>query len=258
MIRLIRADMVRLFKSVSFWVCCGSMIAVMLANFWLDCNTYIYLDSSFKVFGERMLGGGSYVMCFSSIFISLFIGTDYANGTIRNKLSAGHSRQAVYFSNFIVCSVGAVIYSVLFFAAQAAAGLAIGWSVGMETGDLIVKLSVTVLAVISACSLLTLAGMMITTKSSSAVISMISTAGMLMIMSLLVDKLSVEPGSALYVESPLRDVLTVICGMLPFGQAIQLAFFALSKPAALALYSLGFIVITSAAGIAVFKHKDLK
>lgn len=140
----------------------------------------------------------------------------------------------------------------------AAAGFAVGWRVGIETGELIVKLAVTVLAVISASSLLTLIGTLITTKSSSAVISMVSTAGVLMIMSLLIDKLSVEPGSAAYVESPLRDILTVICGMLPFGQAIQPAFFALSKPAVLALYSLGFIIITLVAGTAVFRRKDLK
>lgn len=258
MIRLIRADMVRLFKTVSFWVCCASMIAVMLVNFWFD---YIMIgsDSPFTVFGERMLGGGAYVMFFSSIFISLFIGTDYLNGTIRNKLSAGHSRWAVYFSNFIVCSVGTVIYSVLFFAAQAAAGSAAGWSVGMETEELIVKLAVTVLAVISASSLLTMIGTLITTKSSSAVISMVSAAGLMMIMSLLIDKLIVEPSSSAYIESPLRDVLTVICGMLPFGQAIQLVYnTTISKPIALMLYSLVFIIITSAAGSAVFRCKDLK
>lgn len=233
------------------------MLAVMLVNFCFDYKS-VYPDSAFTVFGERMLSGGAYVMCFASIFVSLFIVTDYANGTIRNKLSAGHSRRAVYFSNFIVCSIGAVIYCVLFFASQAAAGLAVGWGVGMEPGELTVKLAVTVLAVISASSLLTLLGTIITTKSSSAVISMLSTAGLLMITSLLVDRLIREPGSAAYVESPLRDVLTVICGMLPFGQAIQLAFYAVSKPAALAMYSLGFIVITSVAGIAVFRRKDLK
>ena len=38
----------------------------------------------------------------TSILVSLFIGTDYHDGTIRNKLICGASRSSVYLSNFIL------------------------------------------------------------------------------------------------------------------------------------------------------------
>ncbi len=43
-----------------------------------------------------------------AVFASLFFGTEYADGTIRNKLICGHSRGAVYFSSYLTLLAGAL------------------------------------------------------------------------------------------------------------------------------------------------------
>ena len=62
-----------------------------------------YLNSCFLLFGVII-----------AIFVSIFIGSDYHDGTLRNKLTAGHSRAKIYISNFLVCSVGCFILQFLY------------------------------------------------------------------------------------------------------------------------------------------------
>ena len=49
----------------------------------------------------------------ASAFCSLFIGTEYSDGTIRNKLVVGHTRGTIYLSNLIV-SMAAALFDVPF------------------------------------------------------------------------------------------------------------------------------------------------
>ena len=50
-----------------------------------------------------------------AVFCSLFIGTEYSEGTIRNKIIIGQKRGAVYLSNFITCSLVSVVMCMAFF-----------------------------------------------------------------------------------------------------------------------------------------------
>ncbi|MEG0494561.1 MAG: ABC transporter permease, partial [Clostridia bacterium] len=45
----------------------------------------------------------------SPLFCGLFLGTEYSDGTMRNKLIVGQKREKIYLSSFIVCTCAAVM-----------------------------------------------------------------------------------------------------------------------------------------------------
>lgn len=108
--KLLSANLSRLWKSKIFWV-------LELGCFLLGCGTYFLV-----VYNTRNLGPGwlkweahsyfylptMYLPAAIAIFASFFFGTDYSDGTIRNKLVVGQSRESVYLANLLttVCALG--------------------------------------------------------------------------------------------------------------------------------------------------------
>lgn len=50
-----------------------------------------------------------------SILCSLFIGTEYSDGILRNKIIIGQKRVAIYLSNLITCIIAGIIMCSVFF-----------------------------------------------------------------------------------------------------------------------------------------------
>ncbi len=98
--KLLSANFSRLFKTKAFWLGMGAMV---LAFFIIHRphSSPLYFEKTF--FQYTLLIG-----FFVAIFTALFIGTDYHDGTIRNKIILGHPRQALYISNLIVCFAAAL------------------------------------------------------------------------------------------------------------------------------------------------------
>lgn len=257
MIKLIRADLSRMFKTLSFWICCILMIGLMLLILLVDMSA-ANISMKAEVFASYISRSSIFVICFASIFISLFIGTDYTNGTIRNKISAGHGRCPVYLSNLVVGSIGGVIYCAVFWTVLTAVCFGSGWTLKMEFGELMYQLFICVSIVIATCSMLAVIGMIITSKASAITLTIVCVAGLLNIMSLLVDLLLRPKGDYMHIDGALRSVLTVVCNLLPFGQAIQLVTESVEGITYFPLYSAAFIVLMTGMGLAMFRVKDLK
>lgn len=109
---LLAADFARLLKSQVFHgimifcvECLTFEVIVGYINKELN-QAYIYslMNTNFILFGILL-----------SVFIGLFIGSEYSDGTIRNKLVAGNSRAAVYFSNFVISVIAGFIMQAVFF-----------------------------------------------------------------------------------------------------------------------------------------------
>lgn len=146
MIRLLRANFVRIFRSWYFQL--GAAVFVII-NFTVPFSYYrdimkypeeygwnvanfdrsqLSSDELKFVFGDfsyeaYMFATGLIMLFILPIIIGLFIGTDYSDGTIRNKLVVGHKRINVYLANLItVVSASEMIYL---------AGLAVSYITGL-------------------------------------------------------------------------------------------------------------------------------
>ncbi|MBQ3692192.1 MAG: ABC transporter permease subunit [Clostridia bacterium] len=134
MINLLSAQFSRLFKSKLFYVMMilfalgsiGMVIMILsaygpLAEIFKETSQQsdIDIDSLSNMYEIQMSVD---VMCYfdfyafiisSGVFISLFIGREFDNNTIRNKVIIGTSRPLIYLSNLIVCSAAQIIIHIV-------------------------------------------------------------------------------------------------------------------------------------------------
>lgn len=91
MSKILRSNFSRLWRSWSFW----AILAVSVG-----CGVLIFCKShSDGAYGIGDLTpatfvytGFPYMLIFTSFFSALFLGTDFMNNTVRNKLIVGHAR----------------------------------------------------------------------------------------------------------------------------------------------------------------------
>lgn len=128
MSKLLYAGFARLRHDTCFWVILLVMAAIGVL---LPVSSYHnmqymqqFSDDVYKIPLENSFT--SYIpliVIFSAAFCSLFIGTEYSDGTIRNKIMIGHRRTDIYLSNLIVCFAAECIICFAFIVANLCAGI---------------------------------------------------------------------------------------------------------------------------------------
>lgn len=273
MLKLMRADFARLIRSRAYWVCVITSSALCILNI---VTGYIANKESVQSIATYLVGDSSNNMLFTAIFVSLFIGTDHACGTIRNKLIVGHSRAEIYLSNLVVTCSAALFMRVISWSCQLIFGFAAGGKIGMDAGELSLDMLITAMLLCASCAIFTLMGMLISSKSTNTVVTIVSVIALIIGCALIAQYLAqpetitdttiTENGvevskpyhNPLYVSGATRDILTAINDILPGGQAIQLEMRSLHEPRLMPLYSLGMTAAVTVAGLVLFRRKDLK
>lgn len=277
MTNLLRADFRRLFKSRAFYICTALLF---IAGTALPLIHYITMHEYPQAMSFDM-----YFTVYAPIavialaaFSALFVGADYSDGTIRNKLVAGARRGGVYLSNLTVQTVTGLILC----AAYLVPYVIIGTSLLGDFPENGVRLILVSLAMtVSFASVFTLVTMLSSSKARSAVICLVCAIA-LMAAGLIVSNGLAEPefydvyfGHAdgsyeiqqtpdpNYISGTKRTVLLAVNDLNPGAQAMRIftkdGFGTLPKVGKLdALYDLAIIVLTTGAGILFFKKKDLK
>lgn len=137
MSRLLTANFARLVRSKIFYV---------MEIFMIGYSLCLYLDTyySYVVEPSRHLSGARTVENWNlfffneilaigvilAIFITFYIGVEYSDGTIRNKITAGHSRRSIYLANLITCYTAGIVACATYSVASLILGLVL---MGRET-----------------------------------------------------------------------------------------------------------------------------
>ena len=279
MSRLLCADFAKLKKNRFFWLCIIGMVGFGL---FMKIMEYItmqqYADEAPPL--DSMLSVYSMVIGFlTAAFVSLFVGTEYSDGTIRNKIIIGHSRAAIYFSNLITCSAAGFFMCLAYLLPALAAGIPL---CGIKTADfryLAGMVLCSFIMTLAFTSLCTLVGMLCQNKAMTAVITILSVC-LLFAASVYISAKLNEPetypeisafaddGSVIdardvpnpgYVRGTQRQIYEFLDEFLPTGQSVILtrgdtgASFLL-----MSAYSAGITAVAAGMGIFIFRKRDIK
>ena len=261
--RLLIANFMRVKKNKLFWALCGVMSLVSL---FMIVNAIVNNDSQID---NAMCMFVIPVEIAAAVFISIFFGTEYGDGTIRNKLVVGHDRRQIYFANSITAAASGLVLSAAYMLPIVILGFP---AVALPTVEAVKIVAVGISTLFAFCSLFTMGSMIYSNKAGATVVNLVLAFLLLIAASWLCAKLMAPEfytahgtgdGSE-YVRNPnyvsgiARTILQTLCDLLPSGQAMQFLTGVSSPLWALSLYSMGVCAVCTAAGVVVFYKKDIK
>lgn len=268
--KLLHAGFTRLFKNRLFWLCCAVLLAY---GGLLPLITDADMPLSKVFFGYPIVVG-----ILLATLAGLFLGAEYGEGTIRNKLVVGHKRYAIYLSNLIICTVAGILMQLCFTLAMCAVGIPRLGLPELAPSTMLYLYLISVLCTVSFAAIYTMLGMLISRRSGGVVVSILLAVLLVVFGAVCNSRLqepeyydaytytdstgnSIEEGKALnsnYLTGAKREVYQFIYDAQPMGHALQLTTLELTRPERLPLYSLLVIVLTTGVGIVVFSKKDIK
>ena len=273
--RLIRANLRRWWHSTLYWFFVALTAVFCIA---VCVNQYRYMikyDSVFILdnflFGSFMLIGIGL-----SVVISVYVGTEYSDGTIRNKLIVGRKRSAIYLANMAVCALGAMVAALFATVLTAAVGYPLFGGIRTGLVNVLLNLLIYEMAVAAYASIFNMVAMLIPNKAHTSIVNILLAFVLIFAAIYLYAKLSAppeipgymlnvagelqftsEPNPA-YLEGMEREVYQFLMDFLPSGQAMEVANFEVLHPVRMLLSSLGILVGSNALGTAVFCRMDIR
>lgn len=250
---LLAANMARLKKDHLFWLSNLLMFAYGIYHVVSEYRLSITLQSTLGL--DDMICGHTFIIgIVTAIFVSFFLGTEYGDGTIRNKLVIGCSRRSVYFANLLV-SIAAVLSMCIFYmSAVLIVGIPLLGGLHTEVKNIAVLFMGSALLTAAFCSAYTMVSMCCGSKTATIAIS-ITGSFVCFLAAAYIGSMLTLPG---YWTGPQRAVLKFLYDFLPSGQAFQYMSTPVTSPYQKAVYNLLVIAITTLTGQIIFQRKNIK
>ena len=272
MSKLLSAGLVRLRKDNIFWI---ALIFMFGAGVFFPVMRYMDMQKSGYInnIDNGFFACALFIGIVMAVFCSLFIGTEYSDGTIRNKVVIGHKRTSIYLSNLIVCAIVSVVMCAAFFIAYLCVGIPLLGFFEMEIKlVLLFALAVFVLA-IAFVSIFTLISMLNHNKAITAVVCILL-AFLLLFAGAQLNQMLNEPETNMgltmtengqeyeefpnpkYLDDGERKVFQFVYDFIPGGQVVQFMLLEVNNIAVLPVYSLIIIGLTTGVGLFFFRKKE--
>ena len=275
--KLLTAYIFRLFKNKLFWIAVIFMAAVG-AGFPLTNHHFMVKNDYPQHIDNSFFMGTVFIGVVLSVFCSLFVGTEYHDGTIRNKIIVGQKRPVIYVSNLLTCIFAGIILCSVCFLACLCVGIPLLGTFRMKPDTVLLFILCALLLASAFSSLFTFLTMVNQSKAASAVLCIL-TAFLLFFAATYIQAQLSEPemydryvymdreGNIVteepepnpnYVSGTKREIYEFLNDFLLGGQSLRIAQMNVQHPWIFMFYSGITIVVTTGAGILIFQKKDLK
>lgn len=271
--KLLFSNFSRLLKSKLFWGCVifNFCFAYLLCTDRNGLNMLsgdsIPLDSVFFTYAFTM-------MIIIPLFNSLFIGTEYSDGTIRNKIIIGHSRFSIYMANFIVCVLANILISLAFILSCIVFGMPMLGFFQTPINHILYLIFCTFISVIAMTALVTAIAMINKYKATSTVICIVLALLLLTTTSIIDERLQgpemqtsgfIDSSGELQLSAPIhyvsgtkQTVYEFLDDFIPTGQAIQVSNLDTERSYRWWYLSLILTLFSVGSGYIFFRRKDIR
>lgn len=276
MLKLLRANFSRMIHDRTFWFLSGLMAFIGVST--AAVNTInIHREDGVWAMDFSLLICVIIAPILTSVWVAMFLGSDYSGGTLRNKLIAGHRRRNIYLANLLTCCCAGLILCIAFAIPQGALGLLLGGQIQSAWKTLLMYGGLSIALMLAFTSLFTLIAMLCQNKAHT-VAGCILLAFMLIFLGVYITSSLNEPeylagysytenGVTIeepetknpnYISETKRQIYEFMQDFTPGGQVLQISDMTVEKPGMLALYDGIILLAATGFGIVFFRRKDLK
>lgn len=278
MIKLLSANLMRLWKNSAFWGSMGVSLGMgvfMVVDSWRSAQESGGAWAS--TLDAELFKYAAFIGILAAELIPLFFGTEYSDGAIRNKIIVGQSRPSIYFASLITGYAACVLCSAAYMLGCAALGVPLlGWFTQPPV-LLLTALAGSLLMTAAFCAVFTFITMNCSKKSTSVVICLLGAfaafIGAIVIHSMLeapefIQSYELSVGGQIvstltapnpnYLTGTKRELYQFIFDLLPSGQSVQYCSLQFGDPARLMGLAAAVTALFTGAGGLLFRRKDLK
>lgn len=255
--KLLSADTRRLFRSRWFWLCLGGMLAMSVALIIMQKTAMDYTVPLSRVIFLPMSFYGMAV----AALVSLFVGEDFNDGFIRNKLIAGRLRRSVFASHLVVSSVACILVYLLVVFFTSAVG-SFFFEINLTIGEFLRYLLLGVgMCIAYGCIYCTIT--MLCGNITTAAVVCMGLAFFLLCVSLHTNQVMVQPQykdgvlNPAYVDGFAKTVYGVLHDLNPTGQAAQLSAMHVFDPFRMLVCDAVWLA-SAAVGAVFFQRRNIK